>query len=189
SFANMMEYVAIDALEPNWRIWEDFATGEVTAALRRDSLDGVQSVKTDVNHPDEISSLFDGAIVYAKGGRLLRMARQLVGDEAFRVGLKSYFEKFAYQNTIGNDLWQELENASGQPILKLMNRWIEQPGLPLVSVDQTGDVVKISQQRFFVGEHAEDNSLWSIPLFAISRQLTMSCRKNPKPMPTQPASS
>ena len=34
SFANMMEYVAIDALHPEWRMWEDFATNEVTAALR-----------------------------------------------------------------------------------------------------------------------------------------------------------
>ena len=97
SFANFMEYIAIDALEPSWNIWEEYATYEVSAALRRDSLDGVQSVKTDVNHPDEISALFDPSIVYAKGGRLLRMARQLIGDEAFRKGLKNYFEKFAYQ--------------------------------------------------------------------------------------------
>ncbi len=166
SFANFMEYVAIDALEPEWRMWEDFATNEVTAALRRDSLDGVQSVKTDVNHPDEISALFDGAIVYAKGGRLLRMARELIGDTAFREGLKAYFEQFAYQNTIGNDLWQALETASGQPILQLMNRWISQPGLPLVRVQQTGDETIIHQQRFFVGEHADDETLWPIPLFA-----------------------
>ena len=97
SFANMMEYVAIDALHPEWRMWEDFATNEVTAALRRDSLDGVQSVQADVNHPDEISTLFDPAIVYAKGGRLLVMVRKLIGEEAFRAGLKSYFEKFAYK--------------------------------------------------------------------------------------------
>ena len=104
SFANMMEYVAVDALHPEWRMWEDFATGEVTAALRRDSLDGVQPVQADVNHPDEISTLFDPAIVYAKGGRLLVMVRRLIGEEAFRTGLKLYFEKFAYQNTVGNDL-------------------------------------------------------------------------------------
>lgn len=166
SFANFMEYVAIDALEPKWRIWEDFAANEVTAALRRDSLDGVQSVKTDVNHPDEIGALFDGAIVYAKGGRLLRMVRQLIGDEAFRAGLKTYFDTFAYQNTVGDDLWQTLENASGQPVLKLMNQWISQPGLPLVSVDQADHKVTISQERFFIGEHTEDDTLWPVPLFA-----------------------
>ena len=166
SFANMMEYVAIDALQPNWHMWEDFATNEVTAALRRDSLDGVQSVQSDVNHPDEISTLFDPAIVYAKGGRLLVMVRKLIGEEAFRAGLKSYFEKFAYKNTVGNDLWQELESASGQPIVDLMNAWISQPGLPVVSVSSSHDAATLSQKRFFIGEHQPSDALWPIPLFA-----------------------
>ena len=166
SFANMMEYVAIDALHPEWRMWEDFATNEVTAALRRDSLDGVQSVQADVNHPDEISTLFDPAIVYAKGGRLLVMVRKLIGEEAFRAGLKSYFEKFAYKNTVGNDLWQELESASGQPIVNLMNAWISQPGLPVVSVSSSHDATILSQERFFIGEHQPSDALWPIPLFA-----------------------
>ena len=166
SFANMMEYVAIDALQPNWHMWEDFATNEVTAALRRDSLDGVQSVQADVNHPDEISTLFDPAIVYAKGGRLLVMVRKLIGEEAFRAGLKSYFEKFAYKNTVGNDLWQELESASGQPIVNLMNAWISQPGLPVVSVSNSHDAAILSQKRFFIGEHQPSDALWPIPLFA-----------------------
>ena len=166
SFANMMEYVAIDTLQPNWHMWEDFATNEVTAALRRDSLDGVQSVQADVNHPDEISTLFDPAIVYAKGGRLLVMVRKLIGEEAFRAGLKSYFEKFAYKNTVGNDLWQELELASGQPIVNLMNAWISQPGLPVVSVSNSHNTAILSQERFFIGEHQPSDALWPIPLFA-----------------------
>ena len=166
SFANMMEYVAIDALHPEWHMWEDFATNEVTAALRRDSLDGVQSVQADVNHPDEISTLFDPAIVYAKGGRLLVMVRKLIGEEAFRAGLKSYFEKFAYKNTVGNDLWQELESASDQPIVNLMNAWISQPGLPVVSVSNSHDAAILSQERFFIGGHQPSDALWPIPLFA-----------------------
>ena len=166
SFANMMEYVAIDTLHPEWRMWEDFATNEVTAALRRDSLDGVQSVQADVNHPDEISTLFDPAIVYAKGGRLLVMVRKLIGEEAFRAGLKSYFEKFAYKNTVGNDLWQELESASDQPIVNLMNAWISQPGLPVVSVSNSHDAAILNQERFFIGEHQPSDALWPIPLFA-----------------------
>ena len=169
SFANMMEYVAVDALHPEWRMWEDFATNEVTAALRRDSLDGVQPVQADVNHPDEISTLFDPAIVYAKGGRLLVMVRRLIGEEAFRAGLKAYFEKFAYQNTVGNDLWQELETASGQPIVDLMNTWISQPGLPIVQVEQNSSdeqpTTSLRQERFFIGDHQPSDTLWPIPLF------------------------
>jgi hypothetical protein len=94
------------------------------------------------------------------------MVRKLIGEEAFRAGLKSYFEKFAYKNTVGNDLWQELESASGQPIVNLMNAWISQPGLPVVSVSNSHDAAILSQERFFIGKHQPSDALWPIPLFA-----------------------
>ena len=43
----------------------------------------------EVNHPDEINTLFDSAIVYAKGSRLMHMLRRWLGDEAFAKGLKA----------------------------------------------------------------------------------------------------
>ena len=46
-------------------------TSEAPMALQRDATDGVQSVHVDVNNPAEIDALFDGAIVYAKGSRML----------------------------------------------------------------------------------------------------------------------
>ena len=106
SFATLMEYLATDALHPEWRQWDEFASNEGVAALRRDCIDGVQPVQVDVSSPAEISALFDGAIVYAKGGRLLRMVQTWIGDDAFRRGLTDYFTKFQYDNTTGDDLWQ-----------------------------------------------------------------------------------
>ncbi len=38
-----------------------------------------ESVHVEVKHPDEINTLFDPAIVYAKGGALCTVARSLVG--------------------------------------------------------------------------------------------------------------
>ncbi|MDQ7738183.1 peptidase, partial [Prevotella corporis] len=40
SFANMMEYLSVDGLEPDWHIWEMFQTSEAPAALTRDATDG-----------------------------------------------------------------------------------------------------------------------------------------------------
>lgn len=164
SFATLMEYLAIDALHPEWNIWLDFATNEAIVALRRDAIDGVQAVQVDVNHPDEISTLFDGAIVYAKGARLLRMIQHFIGTEAFQQGLKAYFQKHAYKNTIGNDLWDELGTASGKDVATIMNTWISQPGYPVLSVSHTDDQVKVSQEQFFVGPHEPSTKLWPIPL-------------------------
>ena len=164
SFANMMEYVCVDAIEPSWNIFEDFQTGGVPSALKRDATDGVQSVHVEVKHPDEINTLFDGAIVYAKGSRLMHMLRRWLGDEDFAKGLHAYFEKHQYGNTIGRDLWNALGQASGRDVAAFMDSWLEQPGYPVLTATVENDLLKISQKQFFIGEHEDKNRLWVVPL-------------------------
>ena len=164
SFANMMEYVCVDAIEPSWNIFEDFQTSGVPSALKRDATDGVQSVHVEVKHPDEINTLFDSAIVYAKGSRLMHMLRRWLGDADFAKGLHAYFEKHQYGNTIGRDLWNALGQASGRDVAAFMDSWLEQPGYPVLTATVENDVLKISQKQFFIGEHEDKNRLWVVPL-------------------------
>lgn len=164
SFANMMEYVAVDAIEPDWHVWEMFQTSDVPAALQRDATDGVQSVHVQVNDPAEIDSLFDSAIVYAKGARMLVMVRALLGDVNLRAGLKKYFEAHKYGNAEGDDLWNALGDASGMDIGAIMHSWLEQPGYPVVSASVVDGKIQLSQQQFFIGEGKDEGRLWQIPL-------------------------
>ncbi len=164
SFATLIEYVAIDAIEPNWDIWMDFASYETAASLRRDSLKGVQPVQTDVNHPDEISTLFDGAIVYAKGARLMKMMRRYIGDNAFRSGLTKYFKKYEYKNTEANDLWRVLSGECNKDVGGFMKRWISKPGFPVLHVTRKKNEIVLSQKRLSNSQGEQDSSLWPIPL-------------------------
>ncbi len=165
SFATVMEYIAVDALFPSWNAWDNFASAETLSALRRDQLAGVQAVKVDVYHPDEISTLFDSSIVYAKGARLLKMLRAYVGDDVFRQGLKTYFNEYKYQNTTGDDLWMAISNASGKDIKSFMDGWLTQSGLPIISVTTTDSGYSLTQKRFVIGEQV-DARTWQIPLHA-----------------------
>ena len=67
-------------------------------------------------------------------------------------------------------MWKELETASGQPIISLMNTWISQPGLPIVRVEQDNSAEQpaatLRQERFFIGDHQPSDTYWPIPLFA-----------------------
>ncbi|MCT2898894.1 M1 family peptidase [Lentilactobacillus buchneri] len=164
SFANMMEYVAIDAIEPDWHIWEVFQTSEAPAALQRDATDGVQSVHVKVENPAEIDSIFDSAIVYAKGARMLVMARALVGDKALREGLKNYFAAHKFHNATGADLWSALGDASGMNVGAIMNSWLEQPGYPVVTAKVQNGQLTLSQQQFFIGDGKDVDRKWQIPL-------------------------
>ncbi len=166
SFANMMEYLSVDAIHPEWKIWEMFQTSEVPMALQRDATDRVQSVHVDVDSPAEIDSIFDGAIVYAKGSRMLVMVRSLLGDDALRKGLKQYFQDHQYGNAQGDDLWDALGKASGMQIGDIMHSWLNQPGYPVVSASVIDGHLKLHQQQFFIGAGKDQGRLWKIPLNA-----------------------
>lgn len=168
SFANMMEYLSVDGLEPDWHIWEMFQTSEAPAALTRDATDGVQPIQMEINDPADIDSAFDSAIVYAKGSRMLVMVRSLLGDDALRKGLKYYFDHHKFGNATGDDLWDALSTATDLDIGKIMHSWLKQPGYPVVSayVDSSDGHLKLSQQQFFIGEGKDVGRQWQIPLNA-----------------------
>ena len=186
SFATMMEYLATDSLEPKWKIWEEFAVNEAVLSLRRDAIDGVQAVHVPVHHPDEISTIFDGAIVYAKGARLMNMLRKYVGNDAFRKGLQLYFDKFKYQNTIGENLWDCLSEASGKNVADFMNPWLFKSGYPSVLAEEDGEELKLSQKQFFIGEGEDSGRIWPILLGSNQNNLPeimdskdLTCNKSP----------
>lgn len=153
SFATIMEYLAVDAIRPDYKILENFFIGECRAALNRDALPGVQAVKQDVNDPAEIATLFDGAIVYAKGARLMFMLYRLMGENFFK-GLKDYFKKHQYGNTTGDDLWAALAPYADFDVKTFMNAWISQPGFPVLTDDH--------QMRFLL-TGATDDTTWPLP--------------------------
>lgn len=154
SFATVMEYYAINLLHPEYNIWREFFTGDCRIALERDALEGVQAVQQDVEDPEEIATLFDPAIVYAKGARLIFMLMRLMGDKKFFRGLKDYFKQYEYQNTTGDDLWEALQNYAKFKVKDLMHAWISQPGYPVI-IDGV-------QQRFLFSG-ATDETQWPLP--------------------------
>lgn len=165
SFASIMEHIALDNLHPDWEQWETFTSSDVIAASNRDNYKDVQAVSVEINHPDEIHTIFDGAIVYAKGARLLKMLFDYIGEDAMREGLKSYFKKYAYKNTVRNDLWKELGESSKKDIDRLMTPWLIKSGMPELKVTLGNNKLQIQQERFLL-DGEDKKSLWPIPLLA-----------------------
>lgn len=165
SFASIMEHIALDHLHPTWHQWEFYASTDVITTSSRDIYKDIHPVGVKVTDPELIDTLFDPGIVYAKGGRLLKMLREYIGDEDFKKGLTTYFKAHAYANTSREDLWQALAKASKKDISALMTPWIEQPGMPVVKVSHQNNILKLSQKRFVLDE-TTNGTIWPIPLLA-----------------------
>ena len=168
SFASVMEYFAVDHIHPEYKILEGFFTRDAYLALMRDAYEDVQSVHQDVGDPAEIATLFDGAIVYSKGARLMLMVVRLMGWDKFCAGLKEYFEKYQYQNTAGDDLWACLNTHAGFDVRAMMHAFIDRPGYPVVTSTEN-NFAKFSQKRFLL-DGTMPESDW--PLFEIREDMT-----------------
>ncbi|MDO5480752.1 MAG: M1 family metallopeptidase [Candidatus Saccharibacteria bacterium] len=154
SFANLMERLCVDCLHPEYKTFEDYFTTECVYSLSHDALPGVQAVQQEVNDPADIATLFDSAIVYAKGSRLLFMLYRILGEKNFYAGLKDYFRQYKYSNTEGDDLWNAFQPYSEFNVKEFMDAWILQPGFPVIT-DET-------QQRFLL-TGATDDTTWPLP--------------------------
>src|SRR6185437_16837769 len=95
------------------------------AALEVDALTSSHPIYNPVATPRAVMENFD-LITYQKGGAVLRMVHDFLGDEAFRAGLRTYMAEFAEGNATGADLWRHLQQASQQPVSTMMETWILQ---------------------------------------------------------------
>ncbi|MGA0878621.1 MAG: M1 family metallopeptidase [Ilumatobacteraceae bacterium] len=168
AFATFMEVAAVDAYRPDWTRWTNYSV-ERTAAFETDSLVNTRSIEYTVRSPQDCEGMFD-VLTYIKGGALLRMLEQYLGEERFRDGIRLYLTRHSYGNTETSDLWDAIEDAvahdGGEPVRALMDSWIWQPGYPLVMADiDSGDLV-LRQQRFTFHDGPPDATpqRWMIPI-------------------------
>lgn len=165
AFATFMEMLAVDKWKPHWRRWDSFSVSRA-AAMAVDGLKSTRSIEFTVNSPEDARAMFD-VLTYEKGASVLRMLEQYMGEEEFRKGIAGYLKKHEYGNAETTDLWDALEQSSRQPVRKMMDSWIFQPGFPIVRAETAADgkSLKVSQRRFFLlPDGTENDQLWHVPL-------------------------
>jgi len=72
---------------------------------------------------------------YQKGGWVLHMLRNQLGDAAFWKGIQAYYAAFAGKNASTDDLRRAMEKASGQDLQPFFRQWLYKAGHPILSID------------------------------------------------------
>ncbi|MBI4883545.1 MAG: M1 family metallopeptidase [Actinobacteria bacterium] len=162
AFATFMEIACCDAYRPDWLRWTTFSL-ERSAAFEVDSLASTRTVEFAVEAPSDCDGMFD-VLTYQKGGSLLRMLQQYLGEDAFRRGVSHYLSKHEYGNTETGDLWDAIEEANAAtPVRRLMDSWIWQPGYPIVSARLDDRALLLTQRRFAYGD-TENTTEFVVPV-------------------------
>jgi aminopeptidase N len=89
-------------------------------------------------HYAAIDDMFDG-VTYAKGGRILNMLRNYVGDTAFFKSLNLYLTNRKFKSGNATDLRLAFEEITGQDLNWYWNQWYYSSGHPKFTMDYKYD--------------------------------------------------
>jgi aminopeptidase N len=137
SFANYSEY-----------LWNEYKYGKDQADYH---------LMTDVNNylhnPSDFNKnlvrfnyesredVFD-LVTYQKGGGILNMLRNYLGDDAFFAGMNDYLKTNEYQNAEAHQLRLSFEKVSGKDLNWFFNQWYFGNGNPKINYTSTFEPVK-----------------------------------------------
>ncbi|XP_034398276.1 endoplasmic reticulum aminopeptidase 2 isoform X2 [Cyclopterus lumpus] len=196
-FARYMEYISVEATYPDLKV-EEYLLDTCFSAIGHDSLNSSRPISSPAENPTQIKQMFD-AVSYDKGACVLHMLRHFLTDDVFQRGIVRYLRKYSYRNAHNQDLWDSLANTCSEEdfisgkhcygsrqasknaylfagehmdLTAMMDTWIVQKGIPLVTVTRKGPHLLLRQDRFLrtvlpsdgLWSTLQQGFLWHIPL-------------------------
>ncbi|WP_343664982.1 M1 family metallopeptidase [Chryseobacterium mucoviscidosis] len=137
SFANYSEY-----------LWNEYKYGKDQADYHQ-----MKDVNNYIHNPadfkkdlvrfnyDSREDVFD-LVTYQKGGGILHMLRNYLGDDAFFAGMNDYLKTYEYQNGEAHQLRLSFEKVSGRDLNWFFNQWYFGSGHPKIKYSYTFEPVK-----------------------------------------------
>jgi aminopeptidase N len=133
SFANYSQYLwdeyryGVDEADLN-------ANGEMEVYFQSGAMGGFHDLFWD-DYADK-EDMFD-AHSYNKGGRILHMLRNYLGDEAFFQGMQLYLKTNKFKAAEFHQLRLAFEEVSGEDLHWFFDQWYEASGHPVLNVNYT----------------------------------------------------
>jgi len=137
SFANYSEY-----------LWNEYKYGKDQADYHQ-----MSDVNMYIHNPTDFNKnlvrfnyesredVFD-LVTYQKGGGILHMLRNYLGDDAFFAGMNDYLKSNEYQNAEAHQLRLSFEKVSGKDLNWFFNQWYFGSGNPKINYSSTFEPVK-----------------------------------------------
>lgn len=142
-FATYMAAKMQDALDSGTEAWKTFYLRNKPAAYGVDVTEGTTPVWQALANLDQAKSNY-GPIVYNKAPGVLKQLEYLVGESAFRAGVRDFLRSHAYGNATWRELLAAIGTAGGRPLETWGAQYILRPGMPVLeqSLSLDGDVIR-----------------------------------------------
>ncbi|MFL6620347.1 MAG: M1 family aminopeptidase, partial [Povalibacter sp.] len=174
SFANWMGFRIGNEWRPELNIGVN-AIEEGLSAMGTDALSVGRPIHQPIVSNGQIDSAFD-KITYGKGGQVIAMIAAYLGDEKFRDGVRLHMQRHPYGSATSDEFFGSLADGAHDPrVLKSMQSFVNQQGVPVVDLVRNGERFKATQARYALpGASKAPDQLWVIP-FCVRRGESKSC--------------
>ncbi|HTE01887.1 MAG TPA: M1 family metallopeptidase [Mucilaginibacter sp.] len=112
-------------------------------------------------HYADKEDMFD-VVTYQKGGRVLNMLRNYLGDAAFFKGLNIYLKTNAFKNGEAQQLRLALEEASGRDLTWFFNQWYYGSGHPVLNITYKWDDASKIEKIYL--RQTQDGQVFKLPM-------------------------
>jgi aminopeptidase N len=106
-----------------------FLLANYPAAYQVDRTAGSNPIRQPLANLEEAGQLY-GPIIYQKAPIAMRQLELVVGETAFRDGLREYLKTYAFGNASWNDLIRILDQRTPQDLAAWSRAWVEERGRP-----------------------------------------------------------
>jgi aminopeptidase N len=131
-FANFMAAKIVNPSFPTIDHDLRFLLQHYPAAYEVDRTAGANPIRQKLDNLNEAGSLY-GAVIYDKAPIVMRQLEAMLGEEAFRSGMREYLAKYAFQNATWTDLIQILDRRTDEHLAAWSHAWVDEPGRPTIT--------------------------------------------------------
>jgi len=122
----------------------DFKNFNITA-YAEDRTAGTNAIRRDLPNLSSAGLIY-GNIVYDKAPVVMRMLADLLGEDAFRDGIREYLRTYLYGNADWNDLIAILDARTDQDLRAWSRIWVEERGMPVIRYERNGTNLTVCQE-------------------------------------------
>lgn len=169
AFATWMERKAATHFHPEWQTALR-QRRSVDGTMARDATRATRAIRAGPVSEESVFEVFDG-VTYGKGGAVLSMLEEWLGEATFQRGLAAYMAERAFKPATAGDLWAHMSRAAQLPpeaVAAVAASWTDQPGLPVLRLSQVCEGgqtrVTLQQSRFSSLPEPLAGGPWQIPL-------------------------
>ena len=138
-FANYFAAAIIGPLFPEVNHELNFLRTYKAAAMAQDRTDGRTAIRQNLDNMNNAGLVYNN-IIYNKAPVMMRKLASMMGEDAFKAGIREYLARFKYGNATWDNLISILSAHTDEDVAGFSRTWVDSPYWPEYQVSDVAEL-------------------------------------------------